>query len=226
MADKTVVRKFLASTNYYRFTGYAIPFLRDNDRENFIEGVAFENICEIISFDEALRNLVAQALRAVEIDFRTTLAYEHSQVHGAMGYKSGANFNDTRMHGEICKKICDEIDNSKEQCVAHFKNNYNGEIPIWAAIEVVSFGRVSRLYAAMKSQDQNNVAKRYRMQSKTLGSYIQHLSVVRNLCAHHARIWDRKFCLGRNGDGFLPLSEWSKAGVSAANTRFLFTCLR
>ena len=225
VSDKTAACRFLASTNYYRFTGYAIPFLRDNDREHFKAGVDFEQVCGIIGFDGALRDLVARALRAIEIDFRTTVAHEHSRSYGAMGYQCGRNFSDARAHREMWEKIQGEIENSKEKCIDHFNRNYGGSVPVWAAVEVISFGKVSHLCKAMKDCDKNRVAKRYYLNSKNLCSYIQHLSVVRNACAHHARLWDRDFSLGKRGYGFQPVSEWVREGISATDTRFLFHTL-
>ena len=111
--DKTAACRFLASTNYYRFTGYAIPFLRTNDREHFKTGVDFGHVRGIIGFDDALRDLVTRALRAIEIDFRTTVAHEHSRSYGAMGYQCGRNFSDVRAHREMWEKIQGEIANSK-----------------------------------------------------------------------------------------------------------------
>ena len=225
ISDKIAVRRFLAATNYYRFTGYAIPFLRDNDRENFKAGVTFEQICHVISFDNALRNFVAQALRAIEIDFRTTVAHEHSRCYGAMGYTSKGNFARPDDHDYMRGEIDYDIRKSTERCIVHFRHRYNGNVPIWAVIEVVSFGKVSHLYKAMKGLDQMQVARRYGLHQMTLSSYIHHLSVVRNACAHHARLWDKEFRVGRNGDGFLPLAEWSRAGISARDTCFLFHTL-
>jgi abortive infection bacteriophage resistance protein len=39
--------------------------------------------------------------------------------------------------------------------------------------------------------DQKRVSIRYGMQPLTLASCIHHLVYVRNLCAHHSRLWDR-----------------------------------
>lgn len=226
VADKAAACDFLASTNYYRFTGYAIPFLLDDNRERFRPGTTFEQVCGMMAFDERLRDIVTRALRAVEVDFRTTVAHEHARAYGATGYQDGANFGNRQAHEGLLEKIRDDITNSKEKCVDHFKRKYGGSVPVWAAVEIVSFGKVSRMYKAMKDCDKIRVAKRYFLNSKDLSSYIQHLSVVRNVCAHHARLWDRNFSLDILGHyGFKPVSEWAREGISASDTRFLFHTL-
>jgi abortive infection bacteriophage resistance protein len=96
VSDMVLAKAVLASTNYYRFTGYAIPFMEH--REKFKAGVAFEHVFQAMRLDAQLRDLLAKALECVEIDFRTTFAYEHSQCHGPMGYRNPACFVDPVQH--------------------------------------------------------------------------------------------------------------------------------
>ena len=80
--DLATTQEALASINYYRFSGYAIPFM--TNREEFKKGVTFENILLAMRLDERLRDLMAVALEWIELDFRTTFAHEHSKLYGAM----------------------------------------------------------------------------------------------------------------------------------------------
>ncbi|MCL2281856.1 MAG: Abi family protein [Fibromonadales bacterium] len=72
------------------------------------------------------------------------------------------------------------------------------EIPIWAAIEVLSFGTVSKVYSRWASKD---VIKKVSLGMKVLKEYgytvniVRSLVYLRNLCAHQARIWNRRLTI-------------------------------
>ena len=135
-----------------------------------------------------------------------------------MGYVDGRNFHDIRKHSEMLEKVEKEIRDSKEKCIVHLKDKY-GAVPVWAMVEVVSFGGIARTYRNMHDHDKSSVARRYAFHPDILSSYIQHISVVRNLCAHHARLWDRAF------HGMRPPRNWPNVQWSTIDTRRLFFTL-
>ena len=218
--DKVGAGDFLASVNYYRFTGYAIPFM--DNREHFKNGVVIEDIINVIRLDERLRDLLANALEWIEIDFRTTFAYEHSRMYGATGYMDGRTFCDPEKHGETLKKVKDVIcppnNRQQEAFIGHLTGKY-GEVPVWAIVEALPFGNVVHMYKNMHNRDKPTVAKRYSLQKDILGSYIQHILVVRNMCAHHTRLWDKTLY------GFRPFSGLPEINWSATDTRKIFYTL-
>ncbi len=61
--------------------------------------------------------------------------------------------------------------------------------------EVMSFGTLSHMYKSMLRQDQRVVAQRYGIQASFLKSWMHHCVYVRNLCAHHSRLWDRVWAI-------------------------------
>src|SRR5262249_12523932 len=80
IANKAHAESFLRHINYYRFSGYCVAF--ETDRHVFCDGVTFEHICDAYAFDLVLRDLVTEALEAVEVDMRATFAYQFGQAHG------------------------------------------------------------------------------------------------------------------------------------------------
>ena len=55
---------------------------------------------------------------------------------------------------------CTEIKrNYREPFVIHHKEKYNGKFPIWAVIELISFGALSRMYSNLKREDQRIVSR-------------------------------------------------------------------
>ena len=59
-------------------------------------------------------------------------------------------------------------------------------------IEILSFGTLSRIYKELKSNDAKKaVAEYFGLSPKVFASWLENLSYVRNLCAHHSRLWNR-----------------------------------
>ncbi|RME59189.1 Abi family protein, partial [Candidatus Parcubacteria bacterium] len=79
--------------------------------------------------------------------------------------------------------------------IRHLLDKYDEELPcIWAAVEVMSLGQISRWYADLNARrDRKVIADEYGMDERVLRSFLHHLTTVRNLCAHHARLWNREF---------------------------------
>lgn len=110
-----------------------------------------------------------------------------------------------------------ELDRSHERCVQHFRQKYSLEdVPIWAVVEIASFGTLSLLYANLTDQMRKHISLPYGIRYDYLTNYLQHLTVLRNRCAHHARIFD--FMLYK----FSPLKEWRKTAPGLSDTRAIF----
>ena len=213
--DEQEAVKTLGSVNYYRFTGYALPFTKD--REHFLPNAVFEDVMSVCCFDAGLRDLLFEALEAIELDFRARFAYSFSQLYGSLGYRNPRNFKDAKAHADALVKIDKEIARSTEKCVAHFRlEYYQGEVPIWAVVEVMTFGTLASIYNNLCEAGAKAISQSYGIRWDILGSYLQHLSVLRNFCAHHSRLYDRKFYK------FQPLKEWRGLSPAISDTRAFF----
>ncbi len=195
VADPAAAERFLSHLNYYRFSGYCLAF--EAERHRFADNTTFEQIVDAYKFDLALRDLLTEALEAVEVDFRAAVAYSFGQQYGAFGHVAAANFFPQFRHGEWLTRLRDETDRSSELFVKHFRGAYNDypDLPVWIVTEVMSFGSLSRMASGMLKKDQKAVAVRYGLQPHILTSWMHHLVYVRNLCAHHSRLWDRTWAI-------------------------------
>jgi len=206
MSDPSAAAQYLAHVNYYRLSGYCLAFEIPNQRHSFTFGTTFEQLRAAYDFDFAIRDLVSEALEVLEIDIRTTVAHHFGETYKAFGHTNPANFyrpqpvsgKDSRLtfdHAAWIKRLRDNVYHSKEPFVEHFRQRYiqatNGDLPIWALSEIMSFGSVSRMIDGMISTDQGTIASRYKLQKRNLVSWVHHLSVARNICAHHGKLWDR-----------------------------------
>jgi abortive infection bacteriophage resistance protein len=191
VADEPVAEQFLSHLSYYRFSGYCLAF--EVRRHEFIAGATFEQVVASYQFDLTLRDLVTEALEVVEVDLRAGIAHLFGEKHGPFGHADPAQFHRHFRHDEWLGRLRDEAGRSSELFVTHFKQTYSEfpDLPVWCMTEVMSFGGLSTMFAGMLRNDQRMIAQRYRLQPHILASWMHHLVYVRNLCAHHARLWDR-----------------------------------
>lgn len=74
------------------------------------------------------------------------------------------------MYWQNMSTIASEIACSNDVFIKHNFDNHEGEVPAWAVVEVLSFGTLSK---------------------KMFSSWVQAVSVLRNMCAHNSRIYNR-----------------------------------
>ena len=193
VADPARAAAVLGHLNYYRFSGYCLSF--ESARHQFIPGTTFEEVEALYEFDRVLRDFVAEAIEVVELDFRTAAASHIAHQYGAFGHTDPANFYRPAWHQGWLDRLRDEADRSNEQFITHYRTKYQGfpDVPVWMVAEIMSFGAASKMYSGMYRNDQIDIAKRYGQHSTVLRSWLHHLVYVRNVCAHHARLWGRTF---------------------------------
>lgn len=191
IADEPGAMKCLAHLNYYRFSGYCLAF--EQSRHQLLPGTTFEQVWVAYEFDRQLRDVVTEALEAVEVELRTAAAYHYGKVHGAFGHTSPMGFFHSFDHTQWLDKLHHETHRSSELFVNHFRKTYQQypDLPVWVAMELTSFGALSQMYSGMLKQDQKAICSRYSLQPADLGTWMHHFVYIRNLCAHHARLWDR-----------------------------------
>lgn len=210
----------LRSVTYYRFSGYALPF-RDVASGSYTGDLKFSDVVALYRFDCRLRELVGNALGAVEVTLRTILADEFSSKYGPLGYLDAANFSPGSGYDTTIAILQKEFARSKQPCAEHFKNEYENP-PFWAAVDVTTFGSVSNLLKELKREDQNAVSTHYGLRGDFLASYMHHATVLRNLCAHHCRVFDFPYSKLKTPPQefiFAPLKVWIKAGLAIRTDR-------
>lgn len=184
--------KILSRVNYYRLSAYMLTF---KNGENFIEGTSFNKIVSIYEFDRKLRLLMLEVLENIEIAFRTHIAYLIAHKYGPLGYEDKTNFINSDWHDEFISELerLVSINRKKELFIEHYYQNYLGKFPIWVAIEVTSFGTISKLFKNLKEEDKKTIANSYyNVPYKYIESWLQTLTYIRNVCAHYGRIYYKK----------------------------------
>ena len=183
----------LESVNYYRFTAYFLPFKCKDG--SYRAGTKFQTVYRIYEFDRKLRGILFAALEEVEIYLRAKFAYFHAHKYGAEGYMNSENYSDRHKAEKFQDNLEREIkNNGKSPFVAHHKKNYEGHFPVWVAVELFTFGMLSRFYSDMKTADQKHLAKSlYGTVPKNVTSWLRCCTDLRNVCAHYGRLYYRIF---------------------------------
>lgn len=195
LADKEVLIARLKAVSYYRLSGYWYPF--HNSDNSFKSGITLETIWKRYIFDRQLRLLVIDAIERVEISIRTSLVYHLAFTHGPFGYTDSTSLPNltAQAHNDFIHKITNETGHSKEVFVAHFRKKYGNfhmNLPIWMAAEVMTFGMLLTLFRGAATGIKQIIAGEYGISDRVLESWLRALNGVRNICAHHGRLWNRE----------------------------------
>ncbi|MCA1320352.1 Abi family protein [Bacillus tianshenii] len=185
----------LKNINYYRLTAYALTLKDPLNKDKYIEGTTFNKIIALYEFDRKLRLLLLGVLEKIEIAFRTHISYEIAHTCGPLGYKDKENFNNEKFHKEFLEEMEKLIGKSRkgEIFIEHHFKNYEGNIPIWVAIEVTSFGLISKLFRNINDDLKKLICKKYYdIPYVYIVSWMQTLANVRNICAHYGRLYNKK----------------------------------
>lgn len=84
---------------------------------------------------------------------------------------------------------------AKESYARHYALTYNAPdlMPAWAAMEEITLGELSHLFKGLaRDADKKAIARRMALPGPLLQSWLHTLTTIRNICAHHARLWNRE----------------------------------
>lgn len=197
ISNREKAENFLAYCNYYRFTGYIVPF--ESKRDSILQNVTFEDVCELYEFDHQLRMLIFKGIAIIEIFARTKIAYYFATCDStnSFGHLKKELFFRKNDWEECHRRILEETKRSKEHFITHYQSKYRNwpELPPWIMTEILSFGTLSTLYSCLHYEEQRKIAREFQVHHKVLGSWLHSLSTLRNACAHYSRIWNREMSI-------------------------------
>ncbi|MBT0566891.1 Abi family protein [Williamsia sp. CHRR-6] len=211
--DADEARRWLAAVGYYRLSGYWYPFrVRDpatlvrSDR--FLTDSSFTEVIGLYEFDRHLKTLILSGMERVEVAMRSQIGYTLG-AYDPQAYRNSALFRSTFNHdgwnhtadGRVARA------RGRDNFVDHHDVKYGGQLPIWVLTDVLDFADISKLFEGMRATDQrrisdwfgitrdpgisNNQKKKWNSRPP-LANWLEHLTVVRNICAHHGRLWNRQ----------------------------------
>ncbi len=193
--DHKAARHYLSHLNYYRLTAYWLPFEADHASHTFHPGTNFNAVLNLYVFDRELRLLVLDAIERVEVSLRTQWSYHLAHEHGAHAYLDAGIARKSHWWRNNLDSLHDEIKRTDEVFIDHYKRTYTDPPtpPVWAVSEVISLGALSRWFTNLKPMHTRTaIASIYRLDQRVLQAFIRHITYIRNLCAHHSRLWNRR----------------------------------
>ncbi|MDT8261677.1 Abi family protein [Roseomonas sp. DSM 102946] len=210
ITDKDKAAACLKRIGFYRLSGYWHPFKklavdhviidgvtkRVAARQNeFVEGTEFSDVLRLYVFDKKLRMLALDAIERVEVGLRVDVALLLGQM-GTWAHRDPSflhpSFSRSGKHSTWLNKLDESSEKSGEEFAVHFRRKYSSHLPIWMAIELWDFGQLSHFVAGMRYNDQKVIAQKYGLSGpEMLVSWVRSINHVRNISAHHARLWNR-----------------------------------
>ena len=197
------VEKALKSVGFYRLRGYSFH-LYDNADKKYVQGTKFEDIFQLYQFDQELSGLIFAMISKIEVALRVRLV-EALLVHeDSLILQDSSIFKEKKMYWQNMSTIASEIARSNDVFIKHNFDKHEGEIPVWAVVEVLSFGTLSKIIKNLKTgtgSAYSILAANYQYTSKKgnlvnpsqkmFTSWVHGVSILRNMCAHNSRIYNR-----------------------------------
>ncbi len=189
--DEYFAVAFLNNVSYFRFIkAYSLGLKPRNGP--YYDGVSFDQLVELYQFNTDFRNLLFSQIEKVEITLRCRISNFFSLKYGILGYQNPENFSE--YPDLFIKEIEHEIHrNRRTPFIRNFQQNYeNGNIPLYALVEIFSFGMLSKFYKNMHNTDKKEIASTYGICYTYFESWIESIAYVRNICAHYGRLYNAK----------------------------------
>ena len=220
--DEEYAKKILNDISYFRLIkAYSLNLKSKNGCYN--KQTTFKEIVDLYLFNSNFRQLIFPEIEKVEINVRCRLANFFAEQYGVLGYLQAENFSNENYHAQFLEDIKEEVRrNSKAPFVRNFKENYEGgNLPIYALVEVFSFGTLSKFYKNMLNKDKKAITKTFGVGYTYFESWLESISYVRNICAHYGRIYNAK--LSKTP---ILYKEYTQVGIGNNRIYGVLLCLK
>lgn len=188
--------RYLKTINYYRLSAYMYPLLLVPKSEHrFKTGASFRQVMMLYRFDKKLRLFMFNEIEKIEIAVRTAIVDECTSAFGDSFWMTNASyFIDSNKFQKTLALISHEIDKSHEEFIVHFKQTYSDPYPpAWILAEILPLGVMTNIFINLKdSQVKKKIAQRFGLQLRVFVSWMTIITVTRNACCHHARVWNKQ----------------------------------
>ncbi len=194
--DEKRAQHILENISLFRMKSYLTPF-RMPGYSIFKPGANFEDAYNLYKFDSELRKMICSEMEKIEISIRTQLSLIMGYESGIYWFENSSNFKDVHCHTALLSKLETELRRSDDEAIVAFQRKYSNVFPpSWMTFEVSSFGTLSMMYRWLKAgHARRKVAKFYGLADTIMESWLHSIVYVRNICAHHSRLWNRRLSI-------------------------------
>ncbi len=169
--------------------------LPPKEMHRFKTGSSFQNALNLYRFDKKLRLFLFNEIEKVEIALRSVLANIVTEETGNIFWMTEASLFANEEKFNRTKVLVDkELRSSKEEFIVHFKEKYiNAYPPAWMLVEIFPLGVVTRIYENLADNSlRKKVAARFSLPVSVFISWITVITLTRNSCCHHSRVWNKE----------------------------------
>lgn len=216
-SDVEQASSLLERVSYYRLSGYWYSFRQFASDSNsgpsrapsrtdeFLTGTTFESVVELYEFDRRLRDAILADVSPIEVALRASIGHSLGRLDPLahlkpekLGPTARAPKSTTEPSGKYTQwrsRYSHTLRDSREDFVAHHAAKYGGQLPVWAAVEILDWGSLSYLYSFAPPEAVTPIATRADLSTAQLTSWIKTLNVTRNHAAHNSRMFNKVFSI-------------------------------
>ena len=246
VTDRKRAERHLANISYYRLSAYMLPYKKKENGiiiDAFKEGTTWDDIYDLYVFDRKLRLLVFDAIERLEVAIRTQIIYQLSHKYGSHWQDNAHIFIPPRevtlrdgrkitidVYREIQSHIKEQLhSNRAEVFIQHYHNKYDTpeNPPSWMSVEIMYFNHLSKICTGLKNRaDIVGIASYFALPPKTFCSWLHTMNYVRNICAHHSRLWNRDLNIVPEKLSFSKRLVWiSNPDTAKRSKNYYFFCM-
>jgi abortive infection bacteriophage resistance protein len=237
VADDAKAMHYLAQISYYRLSAYFIPYQKEKD--HFDEGTTFDQIINTYAFDRELRLLVFDCIEKVEIAVRTQIIYCMAMEYGDSHWQDNQGLFVKPFYNAVGNLIDPYSDfqsiitrakaaRRPEVFIKHYLDNYHfpANPPSWMCFELLTIGELSNMYRGLGNKaDKKRIATQFDLHDTVFTSWLHSLAYVRNICAHHSRLWNKDLAV-EPVQLLKPIGPWVSERYARNNKRtFYLLCV-
>lgn len=192
--DRTLAERWLSNANYYRISGYLYRYRTHSG--SYQPGTSLEQIHALYDFDRKLTRILMFALEDIEETLKTRISYTLTSAFPSepLIYLQPSVYRDPNEFLKFQSRFLKAVnDNKNLPFVSHHIQEYNGQLPMWVAVEIMTMGNLHAIYRNLKAPYQKALARVYGTGPTQLLSWIQNLTYTRNHLAHYMRVYDFNF---------------------------------
>ena len=146
---------------------------------------------QAILLDRRFQATLLEYIGLFELQFRAQYSQALAKTGGAFAHRDASNFKSQEHYAEFLGDYQRELNrqiNARNAHVMKVMAKY-GELPVWDAVENMTFGTLSKAYKNTRSKSVRfDVADSFGVKYDILVSWMQSIAYARNRCAHFGRL--------------------------------------
>lgn len=210
--DESSATHFLSTISYYRLKGYWWDMQVDIIQHEFQPNTYFKTVIERYTFDRHLKLILYDAIERIEIALRTKMIQHMSLSYGALWHLDPSLFVNKHYHTISVKVLKKEFNRSSEIFIKDHKRRFpDRDAESWKTLEIASLSCLSKLYKNIKHQlpEKTQIASEMGLHLHSeLSSWLEAIVYVRNIIAHHSRLWSRSMIIRPTSNINNPMYDW------------------